>query len=879
VSRVGEGSEALSGATGNTMYLDQFTTNGAYVSTIMIPDTGAPADIFPGGGSDWMNEAFITLSSNKSYINFAGYNQNYPFAGADVTIGGAGYSRGIGAVNGYGYYALVYTNYGLYSGGRIRDVYSTDGLLNFWTSGSASSVSGLKYVNAGPAGASYQTGNGIPTIGQGTDAGGPLTGAVCMGQIATNIVFTDIASADTNVAQGSTSSGYLALGLDEFSGTQEGAGGVSSNIVYFSAGADFAMSTDLNTVYVADTSALIAGGTGYGGGVHRFDLVGGVYTYQYTLQDTTGGGTNGTRGLAVNFPTNITTWGHDVNGATIYATTSEQSGNRLIGFTDNGLGSASTLLATAGTNQYMRGVRFAPVIVPLSIATQPASQAAMAGQEVDLTVVATGTSPTNGSFVYQWYENSAAIAGATSSVLSFTNVQTTNAGTYYVTVNNGNGSPITSSNAVLTVGAFNPNSELVGWWKLNDGAGLTAADSSVFGDSGSLTNFPADNSEWVTGLGGSDALSITNADANSDNAVVIPDEPQLNFSNNVAFTLACWIMPYTNYYASSGGNSGALIAKGYGNGGEQYVMDITGSYFRFFVKNASGVFNGFTVTNTVTSNVWQHVAATYDGYSGLETLYVNGQMITNAVLPGSLLANAWPVSIGNRVAGIATAYNLPFFGVMQDARIYNVCLGPQNIQAIYNILAPAIAVYNGSTLITNGQTSPAVSFGSVAVNGTGPAITFTITNSGNGPLAVEAPIVPSGYTVTVAPPATIAAKAYGTFTVQLSTTATGVFAGNVSIANSSAGNPFTFAVTGTVITAVPPSFAAIPISGAPGAPVLHISGSASSTYRVWSTTNLALKPVTTQWTLVGTGVFTGGADTFACPASGPAAQYYTITQP
>jgi hypothetical protein len=273
------------------------------------------------------------------------------------------------------------------------------------------------------------------------------------------------------------------------------------------------------------------------------------------------------------------------------------------------------------------------------------------------------------------------------------------------------------------------------------------------------------------------------------------------------------------------------------------------------------------------------VAATYDGYSGLETLYVNGQMITNAVLPGSLLANAWPVSIGNRVAGIATAYNLPFFGVMQDARIYNVCLGPQNIQAIYNILAPAIAVYNGSALITNGQTSPAVSFGSVAVNGTGPAITFTITNSGNGPLAVEAPIVPSGYTVTVAPPATIAAKAYGTFTVQLSTTATGVFAGNVSIANSSAGNPFTFAVTGTVITAVPPSFAAIPISGAPGAPVLHISGSASSTYRVWSTTNLALKPVTTQWTLVGTGVFTGGADTFACPASGPAAQYYTITQP
>lgn len=77
----------------------------------------------------------------------------------------------------------------------------------------------------------------------------------------------------------------------------------------------------------------------------------------------------------------------------------------------------------------------------------------------------------------------------------------------------------------------------------------------------------------------------------------------------------------------------------------------------------------------------------------------------------------------------------------------------------------------------------------------------------------------------------------------------------------------------------PVAFASTPISGAPNAPVLHFSGTAGHTYHVWSTTNVALTPVETKWTLIGTGTFSGGADTFSCPASGNATEFYTITQP
>jgi hypothetical protein len=77
-------------------------------------------------------------------------------------------------------------------------------------------------------------------------------------------------------------------------------------------------------------------------------------------------------------------------------------------------------------------------------------------------------------------------------------------------------------------------------------------------------------------------------------------------------------------------------------------------------------------------------------------------------------------------------------------------------------------------------------------------------------------------------------------------------------------------------------YAGVPITGAggsPNAPVLHFSGTAGGTYHVWSTTNVALTPVESKWTLLGTGTFSGGADAFTCPTNEPRTEFYTITQP
>jgi pectate lyase len=87
------------------------------------------------------------------------------------------------------------------------------------------------------------------------------------------------------------------------------------------------------------------------------------------------------------------------------------------------------------------------VPVPPSIVAQPQNVTVQPGASASFTVSANGSMPLN----YQWYFNTnTAIAGANNATLTLNNVQTTNAGTYSVVVNNLAGST-NSVYAVLTI--------------------------------------------------------------------------------------------------------------------------------------------------------------------------------------------------------------------------------------------------------------------------------------------------------------------------------------------------------------------------------------------------------------------------------------------
>ena len=98
----------------------------------------------------------------------------------------------------------------------------------------------------------------------------------------------------------------------------------------------------------------------------------------------------------------------------------------------------------AGTG--LSGPMTLSVWVPPSIVSQPQGVTVVAGQSASLQVTAMGSEPLS----YFWYKNGAVLGGATNSTLIFTNVSTTNVGSYTVLVSNAVNT-VLSSPAVLVV--------------------------------------------------------------------------------------------------------------------------------------------------------------------------------------------------------------------------------------------------------------------------------------------------------------------------------------------------------------------------------------------------------------------------------------------
>lgn len=105
--------------------------------------------------------------------------------------------------------------------------------------------------------------------------------------------------------------------------------------------------------------------------------------------------------------------------------------------------------------------------------SQPASQVVLQGDNASFSAAVVGTA----TISYQWYDNSAAIAGATLPTLTLTNVQTANSGSYTLIASNSAGA-VTSSAAILTVTptipVVNTSYNLTGFAHNTTGGGVLA---------------------------------------------------------------------------------------------------------------------------------------------------------------------------------------------------------------------------------------------------------------------------------------------------------------------------------------------------------------------------------------------------------------------
>jgi hypothetical protein len=309
VLRIGDGAESL-GSSGNSVFIDQFTTNGTLAGSIAIPDNATNALLVSGSAS---SEGALTRSADGRLLVIGGYNialTNAALLSSSLANASAtNVPRALGVVDALGSFALVGVTTNQYGANNMRSG-ASDGRGNYWGAGA---TSGTFYFGSGP----------------------------------TNTVQTSVANSIV----------IQALGGNLYFSTQKSTPGIwkipgtptvpATSAVFLSAGSKanpyaFAFNASATTAYLADDSLK---GTG---GIQRWDFSGGAWALTYAFTSLTN---VGARGVAVDF-----------SGAppVIYATTAENSANRLVAIADTGAASAATTIATAGVNQIFRGVAFAP---------------------------------------------------------------------------------------------------------------------------------------------------------------------------------------------------------------------------------------------------------------------------------------------------------------------------------------------------------------------------------------------------------------------------------------------------------------------------------------------------------------------------------------
>ncbi len=206
---------------------------------------------------------------------------------------------------------------------------------------------------------------------------------------------------------------------------------------------------------------------------------------------------------------------------------------------------------------------------------------------------------------------------------------------------------------------------LVGYWKLDEGNGTIAGDSSGLGNNGSLVNSPT----WTTGKRGG-AMLFSNP-AHNGSFVSVP-----NFDYGVmrqGSETASWTLSIWARQTPGNGGENVLIGRDGCNGG---IYTYNGGY-AFAIKTDACWTNSQSIYATPTNmDAWHHLVAVYN--SRAMTFYVDGVSAGTATFSATMNAYATTLGIG---AGGGSYY--AFNGALDDARVYNRALSGSEVTALY----------------------------------------------------------------------------------------------------------------------------------------------------------------------------------------------------
>jgi len=218
----------------------------------------------------------------------------------------------------------------------------------------------------------------------------------------------------------------------------------------------------------------------------------------------------------------------------------------------------------------------------------------------------------------------------------------------------------------LSCPAQDMDSDLIGWWKLDEGMGTVVADASGAGHEGV---FAEGTPAWVAGQYGG-ALQF-----DGSNKVEIPDHADFHLED--AISAALWMKPEADQpdYAKP------FIKQK--SGEYPYALQYNTSQGIYATVNVSARFDTAPRLDNFPGE-WAHLCFTYDGNALI--LYKDGEEGARVAASGQLQQNDLSLSIGGR---LNSGQN--FIGTIDDVRLYRRALTPEEVQQTMTVAAPTVA--------------------------------------------------------------------------------------------------------------------------------------------------------------------------------------------
>jgi len=302
------------------------------------------------------------------------------------------------------------------------------------------------------------------------------------------------------------------------------------------------------------------------------------------------------------------------------------------------------------------------------------------------------------------------ISGVNSNILTISSVSTNWALTYRIVVTNSQGS-VTSSPAILTV---LPPPTLVGEWFTG---AQSLADQSGFTPAGTHDGYAVgnDDANWAAGDAppGHSGASLITPGVNGAYGIAISNtvSTDANYQQTFDLTLSkkMTIAFWAKYTTPVGGSP--FVAKNGVSVGWQFQSDTTTTNPEFTLKGTSTA--NLQSTSNVTDGNWHHYAGTWDGTTGIRSVYIDGVLTSSLANDTGTMTTAGSyrlVLAGIDTAGTGDANILgPFFsGQLFDVRVYNYALSLAQVQALAGV-TPSVstnAYLSSLTVSPAGTLSP-----------------------------------------------------------------------------------------------------------------------------------------------------------------------------